>query len=35
VEGRIRMRIKMPQWMGGVGSKLSETVSSVGSSLKS
>ena len=35
VEGRIRMSVKMPQWMGGVGSKLSETVSSVGSSLKS
>ncbi|ODA79710.1 hypothetical protein RJ55_05304 [Drechmeria coniospora] len=35
VEGRMRMSIKMPQWMGGVGSKLSETVSSVGSSLKS
>ncbi|UNI20420.1 Chitin synthase [Purpureocillium takamizusanense] len=35
VEGRIRMSIKMPQWMGGMGSKLSETVSSVGSSLKS
>ncbi|KAJ6443143.1 class 2 chitin synthase [Purpureocillium lavendulum] len=35
VEGRIRMSIKMPEWMGGMGSKLSETVSSVGSSLKS
>ncbi|KND91637.1 Chitin synthase 2 [Tolypocladium ophioglossoides CBS 100239] len=35
VEGRLRMSVKMPQWMGGVGSKLSETVSSVGSSLKS
>ncbi|KAM4055675.1 chitin synthase domain-containing protein [Hirsutella rhossiliensis] len=35
VEGRIRMSVKMPQWMGGVGSKLSETVSSVGSKIKS
>ena len=35
VEGRIRMNFKVPKWMGGVGSKISETVSSVGSSLKS
>lgn len=35
VEGRIRMSLKMPKWMGGVGSRISETVSSVGSSLKS
>lgn len=35
VEGRIRMSVKLPQWMGGVGSKLSETVSSVGSKIKS
>jgi chitin synthase len=35
VEGRIRMSLKMPQWMGGMGSRISETVSSVGSSLKS
>lgn len=35
VEGRVRLSIKAPKWMGGFGSKLSETVSSVGSSLKS
>lgn len=34
VEGKLRLRVKVPQWMGGVGTKLSETVSSVGSSLK-
>lgn len=35
VEGRIRMNVKIPSWMGGFGSKLGEKVSSVGSSLKS
>lgn len=35
VEGRVRMSIKAPKWMGGFGEKISETVSSVGSSLKS
>lgn len=35
VEGRIRMSLKLPEWMGGVGSRITETVSSVGSSLKS
>ncbi|KAK8920609.1 Chitin synthase 2 [Metarhizium anisopliae] len=35
VEGRIRMNFKVPTWMGGFGSKISEKVSSVGSSLKS
>ncbi|OAA46163.1 class 2 chitin synthase [Metarhizium rileyi] len=35
VEGRIRMNVKIPSWMGGFGSKISEKVSSVGSSLKS
>jgi chitin synthase len=35
VEGRMRMSIKVPKWMGGFGEKISETVSSVGSSLKS
>ncbi|EFY85782.1 class 2 chitin synthase [Metarhizium acridum CQMa 102] len=35
VEGRIRMNVKVPSWMGGFGSKISEKVSSVGSSLKS
>lgn len=35
VEGRVRMSLKMPKWMGGFGDKISETVSSVGSSLSS
>ena len=35
VEGRIRMSIKVPQWAGGLGSKISETISGVGSSLGS
>ena len=35
VEGRVRMSLKVPKWMGGFGEKISETVSSVGSSLKS
>ncbi|KHN99315.1 class 2 chitin synthase [Metarhizium album ARSEF 1941] len=35
VEGRIRMNVRIPSWMGVFGSKISETVSSVGSSLKS
>ncbi|KIE02459.1 class 2 chitin synthase, partial [Metarhizium majus ARSEF 297] len=35
VEGRIRMNVKVPSCMGGFGSKISEKVSSVGSSLKS
>lgn len=34
VEGRIRMSVKMPQWMGGIGGKLSDTVSSVGSKIR-
>ncbi|KAL7933541.1 glycosyltransferase family 2 protein [Trichoderma chlorosporum] len=33
VEGRIRMTLKMPSWAGGMGEKLSETMSSVGSSI--
>ncbi|UKZ82129.1 Chitin synthase, class 2 [Trichoderma virens FT-333] len=33
VEGRIRMTLKLPSWAGGVGEKLSETMSSVGSSI--
>ncbi|CEJ94858.1 Putative Glycosyltransferase family 2 protein [[Torrubiella] hemipterigena] len=33
IEGRVRMSLKAPSWMGGVGSKLSETMSNVGSSL--
>ncbi|KAK9778298.1 putative chitin synthase [Seiridium cardinale] len=39
VEGRVRMSIKVPQWMGGFGSKvsekMSEAMSSVGSSIGS
>ena len=35
VEGRVRMSLKVPKWMGGFGDKISETVSSVGSSLRS
>lgn len=35
VEGRVRMSLKVPKWMGGFGDKISETVSSVGSSLSS
>jgi chitin synthase len=31
VEGRVRLSLKVPQWMGGVGSKVSEAMSSVGS----
>lgn len=33
VEGKVRMSIKVPQWMGGFGSRVSEAMSSVGSSL--
>ena len=33
VEGRVRMSLKVPQWMGGVGSRMSETFSSIGSSV--
>ncbi|KAI6782737.1 Chitin synthase-like protein [Emericellopsis cladophorae] len=35
VEGRVRISLKVPRWMGGVSDKLSGAVSSVGSSLKS
>lgn len=35
VEGRVRMSLKVPKWLGGVGSKMSDAVSSVGSSLRS
>ncbi|KAK1751987.1 hypothetical protein QBC47DRAFT_424934 [Echria macrotheca] len=34
VEGRVRMKIKVPQWMRGFSEKVSETVSSVGSSVR-
>lgn len=35
VEGRVRLSLTVPKWMGGVGDRISETVSSVGSSLTS
>jgi len=35
VEGRVRMRMKMPKWMGGVGEKWRDGMSSFGSSVKS
>ncbi|KAK7955629.1 Chitin synthase- class 2 [Apiospora aurea] len=33
VEGRVRMSIKVPQWMGGFGDKVSEKMSSISSSV--
>lgn len=33
VEGKVRMSLKVPQWMGGVGSRMSEAMSSIGSSV--
>lgn len=35
VEGRVRISLKMPEWVGGIGSRLSETVSNVASSVRS
>lgn len=35
VEGRVRMSLKKPKWLGGWSSKISDKVSSVGSSLRS
>jgi chitin synthase len=35
VEGRIRMRMQLPAWMGGIGERLRDGVSSFGSSVKS
>ncbi|KAI0596473.1 chitin synthase [Biscogniauxia sp. FL1348] len=35
VEGRVRMSLKVPEWMGGWGTRISETVSSIGSSVRS
>lgn len=35
VEGRVRMSLKVPEWMGGMGSRMSETLSSIGSSVRS
>ncbi|KAL1839227.1 hypothetical protein VTK73DRAFT_4093 [Phialemonium thermophilum] len=34
VEGRVRMSLKVPVWMGGFGSRVSETLSSIGSSVR-
>ncbi|KAH9883769.1 glycosyltransferase family 2 protein [Xylariomycetidae sp. FL2044] len=35
VEGRVRISLKVPGWMNGFGEKVSETVSSIGSSVRS
>jgi len=35
VEGRVRLSLKMPKWAGGMGSRLSETMSAIGSSRRS
>lgn len=35
IEGRVRMSLKLPKWMGGMGSRVSETLSSIGSSVRS
>lgn len=34
VEGRVRLSLKIPKWLGGVGSRISDTISSVGSSVR-
>lgn len=34
VEGRVRLSLKIPKWMGGLGSRISDTMSSVGSSVR-
>ncbi|KUI68828.1 Chitin synthase 2 [Cytospora mali] len=34
VEGRVRLSLKIPKWMGGVGSRISDTLSSIGSSVR-
>lgn len=34
VEGRVRMTLTMPKWLGGVGSRISDTMSSVASSVR-
>lgn len=34
VEGRLRMGLEMPKWMGGVGEKIKDGMSSIGSSVK-
>jgi len=33
VEGRVRMSLKLPKWLGGIGSRMSEKMSSIGSSV--
>lgn len=35
VEGRVRISLKMPEWMGGIGTRVSDTMSSVVSSVRS
>jgi len=35
VEGKVRMRMKVPEWMGGLGERMSDKISSIGSSVKS
>ena len=35
VEGRVRMRMRMPTWLGGLGDKFRDGVSSFGSSVRS
>ncbi|CAK7239476.1 MAG: Chitin synthase, class 2 [Sporothrix thermara] len=34
IEGRVRLSLKMPEWLGGFGTKMSETLSSIGSSVR-
>ncbi|ERT00843.1 chitin synthase 1 [Sporothrix schenckii ATCC 58251] len=34
IEGRVRLSLKVPEWIGGFGSKMSETMSSIGSSVR-
>ena len=35
VEGRVRLTLKVPEWLGGVGDKISEKMSSIGTSVRS
>ncbi len=35
VEGQVRMSLRAPKWMGGMGSRISETMSNIGSSVRS
>ncbi|PSR90630.1 class 2 chitin synthase [Coniella lustricola] len=34
VEGRVRLSLKIPKWLGGMGSRISDTLSNVGSSVR-